>query len=385
MSGEEPPAVRPRVLIASASVGAGHNQAARALEAGLRAAAPDVEIERVDVLDLVPWAFRLYYRRGYAVSVSRLPLAYGVAYWLTDRPHSPRRGVLERRRLWTEGRLLRRFADRARRFQPDVIVNTHFLAVPMFARMALRGELKAPQIVVVTDIEAHRFWYSEGVRHWFVPSPQAAETLVGWGIDPADVTVSGTPVHPKWGSQPDAAAVRAEWRLPSERPVVVLTAGADFTCGPVVRIARALLAAREELHLVVLAGRNKRLLAALAQLAARDERLTPVSFTDRVHELVHVAAVVVTKAGGITTAECLAMAKPMVLLRPVPGQEVRNAAYYSRAGAAVTTRGVDHVAATVVRLLDHPQALAAMGDSAARAYRPATRTIVDAVREMLGA
>ena len=93
----------------------------------------------------------------------------------------------------------------------------------------------------------------------------------------------------------------------------------------------------------------------------------------------------VTKAGGITTAECLARGTPMALLKPVPGQETANARYFQREGAAVIIPRMADVPAVVKRLLSTPAELEALGENAQRLYRPATGTIVEAVCAALGA
>ncbi|HUT58097.1 MAG TPA: hypothetical protein VNA25_09645, partial [Phycisphaerae bacterium] len=82
-----------RVLIATASVGAGHNSAARAIFAGLTEAAPHVKVEYLDVLSLVPWAFRAYYAGGYKLAFSRFPTCYAIGYWLSNRPQGAKRSL----------------------------------------------------------------------------------------------------------------------------------------------------------------------------------------------------------------------------------------------------------------------------------------------------
>ena len=371
----------PRVLIVSASVGAGHNSAARAIAESLRSAEPSADVSVLDVLSLAPLGFRAYYAGGFSLAVSRLPWAYGLGYWLTDRPDGPARNLRERRRLWTERLFLKAYADHVLGARPDVIVHTHFLTPPVTVGLL---RLATPQMVVVTDIRMHRFWYCEEVSHWFAPADETAERLRRWGIAPERITVSGIPIHPKWTAPLDRERILAEWRLPADRPIVLLSGGVEFTCGPVVRIARQILARCERAFVCVLAGRNKRLLARLARLPEAPQRLMPVGFTDRLHELVEVAALMVTKAGGLSTAECLAKATPMVLLRPVPGQESGNAEHFERFGAAVIARRNRDAAGHVARLLADDEALRHMSDSARRLYRPATETIVAAIRAAVG-
>ena len=44
---------------------------------------------------------------------------------------------------------------------------------------------------------------------------------------------------------------------------------------------------------------------------------------------------VITKPGGLTTSECLALGLPMIVHAPIPGQEERNCDYLLEQGAAL--------------------------------------------------
>ncbi len=374
-----------KVLIVTATVGAGHNAAARAVAEGLNTAAPDLTVETADVMALAPWWFRVYYAGGFALAMTRFPWLYGLGYWFSNHPQRPGRSITERIRLWQERTTLRRFRRLLLEQRPDVIVHTHFLAPPVVAAMVRRGLLATRQVVVATDVDIHRFWYGEDVERWFVPSDVSVEAFERWGVEPGRITVSGIPIHPKWTQPLDREKILADWDLPADREIVLLSGGAEFTCGPVVRIARGIVADRPDARVVVLAGRSKKLLGKLSALPETAEgRIRPVSFTDRVHELVEISSLMVTKAGGITTSECLAKGKPMVLTDPVPGQEGHNAAHYQREGAAVIARGVKEIVFRVGELLSAPAALADMSDSARRLYRLGTDTIVSSVLGMLG-
>ena len=150
------------------------------------------------------------------------------------------------------------------------------------------------------------------------------------------------------------------------------------------RIAREIVARRSEAFVAVLAGRNKEHLVQIAQTPEAGRDIVGIPFTDRVHELVAACTLMATKAGGLSTAECLAKGTPMVLLRPVPGQEAGNAEYFARRGAAVIAHNDNQVAGIVARLLADRDALARMAAAARELYRPGAQTIADAVREMLG-
>ncbi len=384
MSNRKTPSDAKRVLIATASVGAGHNAAARAIAAGLEALPHPPEVEILDVLDLAPWSFRAYYAKGFAFTVTHMPIAYGIGYHLANHPQGPKLGLMERRRLWHERRAMKKFREHMRNIQTDLVIHTHFLAPPILSHMSARGLFDATQFVAITDHDPHRFWFAGAIKRWFLPSDTGLEKLVRWGIDRDAITVSGMPIHPRWTREPERARILADWRLPADKRIVLLSGGTDFTCGPVVKTARKILQLCPEISLVVLGGRNKKLLGKLAQLAGQIDGLFPVSFTDKVDELVKVSDMMITKPGGITTAECIAAGTPMILQKPVPGQESDNAKYFVKNGAAIVTRRYSDAPRQVRKLLDDNETLQQLSDNARKLFMPGTDTIVEAVARELG-
>ena len=368
-----------RIILASTSAGAGHNQAALAILAGLKAARPDLEAEFVDVLKFTGRLFRRTYVGPYELGVTKLPRIYGWAYNLLDKPHTPRRTASERMRLGREWLSLWRCRRWLLDQRPALVLATHYLVAPMIGRMLARGVEGLRLMVVVTDNEAHRFWYAENVERYFIPNDDCRGTLAAWGIPDERMTVAGIPVHPKWTAPLDRQKIYRDWGLPADRPVVILSGGTYFVVGPIEQIARGILDSSDAC-VVVLAGNNKGLLAALAKLPQAGTRLLPVPFTDKVHELAEVSSIMVTKPGGLMTSECMAKGVAMVLTEPVPGQEAANARLLVREGAAVVASTTDQIIAQVARLLNAPAELAALRANARRLHQPATETIV---REIL--
>jgi processive 1,2-diacylglycerol beta-glucosyltransferase len=175
---------------------------------------------------------------------------------------------------------------------------------------------------------------------------------------------------PAFGEAPDAAAARAQFGLdPARRMVLLMGGGAGM--GGLDDVARTLLAIEQDFQLVVLAGKNQETLQALQTLAAQHpQRLVPLGFTDQVHRLMACASFVITKPGGLSTSECLAMGVPMIVNSPIPGQEERNAEYLLEQGAAL--KAIDGIALAwrVRRLLTEPKLLDTMRKRAAALGRP---------------
>lgn len=382
----------PRVLLVTASVGTGHNQAAGALEEEFRAR-NFAEIRCVDSLDFTPRTFRAKYAGGYSLMFTRLPFFYGLGFRLLDRPTGGGRTPGEKYRLWRERKAMKKFADFVREFNPDVIVYTHFLAPAIIQPMIRRGEINPKQMMVVTDIQIHRWWYSEGIDRWFIAQEPSRRQLLRWNIDSAKIVVSGIPLRSKWDASEQSQLqtsnlqeIRRAFSLPDGKKIVLLSGGTAFTCGPVARIARRIIANRDDICVVVLGGRDKQLLGKLGGLAeARAGKIIPIGFTDRLHELMRCASLMLTKAGGLITAECLATRLPMVILPPVPGQESGNARFYAQQGAAVIARNTKQSVTLAHQLLDDESRLAEMSQNAAALKFPGRLTITDAVAQNLQA
>lgn len=370
-----------KVLIITASVGGGHNQAARSIAEGL--ADKECKVETLEVMSLMPGWFGRYYSGGYSFMVSQLPRLYGLGFKLNDMADSPRRTLNERLRIAFESAAAAKMKRAVFDYKPDLIVNTHFLAPSVLSRLGYDN-----QFIVVTDIIAHRWWYAEGVERFFVQQPQSVSRLINhWGIQPDKITVSGMPVRKVFdASRQDSDELRKELHLPAGRKLVLLSGGTEFTCGPIPAIAREISSLCPQASVVVLAGRNKKLLATLGAMPeSADGRIVPMGFTDRVSDFMDAAKMIVTKPGGMISAECLAKSLPAVFMPPVPGQEAQNAKYLQEHSAAKTANKFSQVAAITAEILNDDEKLLKMRAASGKLYRPAREIIVGKIMERLQA
>ena len=358
-----------KVLILSASAGAGHMRAAQAVECALREAHPEVSVKVVDVLELASPFFRRTYGEGHVGLANSAPRAFGYLYNLFDRPgediplRDSARGFLQRLGMDAFPRFIKEEAC-------DVVVNTHFLPAEFLADLKARGEISVPQMTVVTDFDAHRLWSCRPCEHFFAASVEGAASLIIHGVPADSITVAGIPIHPVFAAPPEREQCLKAHGLSGERPVVLQMAG-GAGMGAVEETWAELLSLEQPLELVVVAGKNQKAYERLRQtpVPAR-HRARVLGFTDKVHELMAAADLLVSKPGGLTTAEALSSGLPMVAVMPIPGQESRNADFLLARGAG---RRVDSPAALrgeVEALLQHPARLRAMRAKAFRLGQP---------------
>ncbi|MFP5390977.1 MAG: MGDG synthase family glycosyltransferase [Gammaproteobacteria bacterium] len=354
-----------KILLLSVSAGAGHMRAAEAIRAHADEA---TQVRHIDVMDFVTSGFRKLYTDVYIKLVNRLPALWGVMYHASNeaRPDSS----MERLRRGIERLNTRPLLKEIAAFAPDAIVCTHFLPAELLSRARRLGQLACPVWVQVTDFDLHRMWVHEHIDGYFAANEEVAFRMREAGIGDDKIHVAGIPIMPAFGQRLARADCAAEFGLDPARTTFLLMGG-GAGLGSLDTIAQSLLQLGDNFQLIVLAGKNAEALAALQRLAERHPgRLLAQGFTHQVERLMACADLVITKPGGLTTSECLAMGLPMIVNSPIPGQEERNADHLLEQGVALKAFDAASLAYRVRWLLEHPSKLAEMAAKARALGRP---------------
>jgi processive 1,2-diacylglycerol beta-glucosyltransferase len=358
-----------RILILSASVGAGHTRAAQAVELALRELAPAATVQNVDVLSMTNIAFRRVYGKAYLDLVNKAPYVLGLIYDMMDKPVSPKHPG-DRLRLLVEKLNLTRFQDMLKDAHWDVVVNTHFLPAEIIASLRKRGKIAQRQMTVTTDFETHRLWANEPTEHYTTATAEGAAYLTTFGVPAEHTSVTGIPIHPAFSKPVDRQACLSAHGLIGDRPIILQLAG-GFGVGPIAKLYSGLLAIHQPLEIVVVAGKNETVKAELEKLIVPDRhRAKVLGFTHHIHELMAVADVIMSKPGGLTTSEVLASGAAMAIVNPIPGQESRNSDYLLEQGAAIKINNLATMAVKLEDLLGSPGKLDAIKANARRIAKP---------------
>lgn len=358
-----------RILILSVSAGAGHVRAAEAIRCHAQEHDRGLEATHLDVMDFVPSGFRKLYADSYIALVNRHPAVWGYLYRRTydAAPDS----VLQKLRRAVERVSTRALRKEIASFDPDVIVCTHFLPAELIARMIRQQRVRCPVWVQVTDFDLHGMWVQENMAGYFAANDEVAYRMRVRGIPAHKIHITGIPIMPAFGRELDRAECARELGLDAKRTTILLMGG-GAGLGGLDLVAERLLALNGEFQLIALAGRNASALAALQALAAKyPGRLLAYGFTRQIERLMACADFAVTKPGGLTTSECLAMGLPMIVHEPIPGQEECNADFLLEQGAALKATDPVTLEYRIRHLLQHPDALAQMRAKAKALGRPA--------------
>ncbi|MFP4482245.1 MAG: MGDG synthase family glycosyltransferase [Thermovirgaceae bacterium] len=308
-----------------ASSGNGHRAAAEAVSEALG----DMGKESVtaDILQFADRIFRSVYSDGYHLAGEHSRPFCRAMYRITDRDRSESRIVQLIDRL---------SADRVARFSrflgensPDCVVATHFLPMYAVARQKARGLYKGELHVVVTDLDLHRMWVCDHVNRYHVPTDDAARKLRMMGVPKLCTKVTGIPVKRAFCIEPE--------RDPENGgPLNVLLLGSSIPDGKVLQAVSGILHRLKRVRLTVIAGRNPGLFEILGRQkpeTGADQNLMVLPFVRDVAPLFASSDLLITKPGGLTTAEAACCSLPMLLVDPIPCQETKNAEILQNAGA----------------------------------------------------
>ncbi|WP_238009441.1 glycosyltransferase [Dactylosporangium sp. AC04546] len=318
-----------RVVVISASVGAGHDGTTRELAARLRDRG--FEVDCLDVTDVFPWRLGRLLRGTYHGLLLRLPWIYDGLFAIACRFRGA--GPITRA-------LLRPVRSRMLRALPadaGAVVSTYPIASQLLGPLRRDGRLAVPVITYLTDFAVHPIWLSPGVDVHFAAHETSLVQALAYGA--SDVRVAGRLVSPRCRPASAAEQQRARQRfgLPPDGRLALLVAGA-WGVGEVA-VTAAEIAATGAAIPVTVCGRN----TALRRRMTRAGIGHVLGWVDDMPELLRAADVLVENGGGLTALEAMACGLPVLTYRPLPGHGKASAATMAEAGVTTLVRGPDEL------------------------------------------
>lgn len=341
--GSSTPAARPApppgrsgwVVVVGATVGQGHEGAARELARRLAGSGVDVHVH--DYIDALPAAARWLLKDMYAPTVQHAPPVFDGIFHGLERP-GPLRRVVEAICGTAEADVARWVAD------ADVVVSTYPPASRTLGRLRRHGRLTATSMTYLTDPAAHTLWCDPDVDHHLTVTRATAADAARYGVHALPVGPLCAPAF----HAPTGPVDRATLGLPGPDPIVLLSAG-SLGMGDVPGTVAAILR-HPRARALVLCGRNDE----LRRRWAGEPRVVALGWRDDVPALMATADVLVHNAGGLSFTEALVAGLPALTYLPIPGHGRANAAVLERAGIAAWPRTPDELAAAVERLHREP-------------------------------
>lgn len=335
----------------------------------------------IDYFSLVGRNLNRAVQGAYLGSIRYAPWAYGLFYRATGniRPDSA-----WQRRLNRLGRdeLLRVLAER----RPRAILTTYPTPSGVLSDLRREGLCSAPVATVITDYVVHSQWIHPGVDLYCVGADTVAAGLSSRGIPSDRIAVTGIPIRADFGSLPSREEARQRFGLASGLPTLLVMGGGFGLVDGLEELLRRLAGPGRPWQVAVVTGRNEGLAHQLRSFSAVEAPGARIfGFVEEVAALMGASDLLLSKPGGLTVAEALASGLPLVIRRPIPGQEEGNARFLLAEGAAIQPGSVD-LAGQVEELLRRTDRRGQLAAMARRLGRPAAAAaVVERLLAWLGA
>lgn len=358
-------------LILSATGGAGHTRAAHGLEQAAATFEHPIRVKHYDCLDFTSKAFKKLYSESYLAIVNRAPELWGYLYTRSESKPYEKKALM---RLFDELNY-KNYLKLLKEEQPDVLLCTHFLPYMAVSASLRKAGIFAPVVAVTTDFDAHQYWIDPIVHRYYVHTEESAWQLRAKGVPAERISIKGIPVLPQFGHRMKKSEARKKIGIDEDRLTILMVWG-GFGVGKaeemVKEVAAMLQIFPEQLFtLMLVCGKNEKLQQRTSSAEYSHNVQTRVfGFVDNIHELMSAADVLVSKAGGLTSAEAMALGLPMVIVDPIPGQETRNAEIIVEQRAGWKALDIANLGYKLKRIIEDPKLLESAQIAAAGLGKP---------------
>ncbi len=357
-------------------------RAANALREYIKSQDPDAEVLISDTIQYVSPFLNKAVTGGYVYLATKTPKLFGYLYRNADKD-TPINKTVEISTTALRNKLEPLIDD----FKPDIVITTHPFAAEMLTALKTKKNLKIPIISIVTDFAIHQTYISDGVDAYIVSSHEMINQMVERGVDRVKLYPYGIPVKQEFFKEIDRKTAFESECMNPNIPTILIMAG-SFGVTDVLKIYHKIVKSSANFQVIVITGKNEKLydtfdryLSKISlnnslldiEKSSRPKSLSRLSrsrkpskptkllyYTDEVEKYMHMADMIVTKPGGLTVSEAVAVGLPMGIFKAIPGQEEQNADFLVRGHMAVRLEKDNTCTKIITDLISHPEKLEAM-------------------------
>ena len=259
-------------------------------------------------------------------------------------------------------------------FHPDVIVCTQAYPCGMVSEFKKTYQSKIPLVAVLTDYVPHAYWLYDNVDYYVCPSEEISQRLTKKGIPHYKIKPLGIPFDPGFIAPVNKPAALEKLGLSPEKKTVLIMGGGQGL-GPIKTIVHSLDKVKADFQEIIVTGINKKLYKSLKKdLKKLKKKICLLGYANNVNELMSVSELIITKPGGITTSEALSKGLPIIIIKPIPGQETNNTVYLTEQKAAIKIDKPKEINLIVEDLFTNPEKLKRISESCGRIAKPSAGT-----------
>jgi len=313
-----------KILIITASAGAGHNHAADAIAEYLKINHPETQIKKIDLTDYIGFCSRWFYFKSYNVIIKYCPWFWNFWYNLTENKIT---GFI----FWQIGKVSEKLNSKKLfkeidDFAPNKILCTHFTPPDIIFNFYNK---KIDIATVVTDYLPCRLWACSPKQKYFVGHNDAKLKLIKNQIPEQNIIISGLPIKSIFYNLPKKEGAEQKNILIMPVPIGKIN---------LKKLTSQLAKNFPNYKINIICGTNKNQKDELRKYFKENENIKIYGFVENQEIYINEADIIFSKAGGITITEILFLKKPLIIINPIPGQETQNTNFLLKNNFACYTK-----------------------------------------------
>lgn len=321
------------ILILTATFGSGHKSVSSALWDYLKLKSGDMEIIVSDIFQIInPEAYKGVYK-GYELLVKTNSKIYNHFYYRKNHSNTPQMEDV------IYSIYLNRFADYIMSINPRLIISVFPMCSGFVSRFKEKYKSSVPLLTCITDVVEGKEWIYPGTDRYYVAADVVMDGIIEKGIDKKNVRVTGIPVKREFIESKRGRSQLRELGI-GEDDFVIMMMGGGMGLLPMKMRFYKWLNSLSGAKVLVLTGKNDELYRKLHHRKSLNN-IIPFKFVDNVAELMANSDILISKAGGITMFEAIAAGIPIIVYRPVLGQEIENGKFIVRQDIGSIARDLD--------------------------------------------
>lgn len=273
----------------------------------------------------------------------------------------------------------KKLSEISREFEPDVIINTF----PILASLKIKNKSgeNVPVFNIVTDFYVHKLWLSKEIDKFYIATEELQEELKKMNIPVEKTVVSGIPIREAFEEAESISKLYRKYNFKRGKKIILINSGAFGVLRDIKKVCKE-LCKNNIIQVAVVCGNNKMQKLKLESLELKN--LKVFGFIENIDDLYKISCCMITKSGGITLSEALAVQLPLIIIKPVPGQEKENALFFEKKGAAIIANSTYQIINSTIELINNPTLLIAMKKNMKKMYNKSSSVkIVEDVVESI--
>ncbi len=335
------------LLILSITTGQGHHQTGLAISNYFEERGH--QVTRLDCYEYLSPPIKEMLASGYLVSTKYSPKLYGKMYRLAEKIDQKESNAI----LFQVTNSI--FKNKMEKFleetNPDVIVCTHVFAALLMTHLFEKGR-RYPTIGIITDFKMHPYWEATNIDFYVTPNEYMIPSLIKKGIEKQRILPFGIPIFDKFSNKMSKEAVRKKLGFSDIPTILVMSGSMGF--GNVYKLIKTIDTLEDDFQMITVCGKNEKLYHRIEKGKLK-HCVYNYGYTNCVDELMDAADCIVTKPGGLTVSEALAKELPMLLSKPIPGQEERNLEFLLNFGCCMRISKTSPVDEVISQLFMDPK------------------------------